>query len=110
MAEPTETDPTRLEPREETEYYSIYPKDISVVSQDEVDRLIVVAQNSLAELRSNEAGPRFLAAFPDNFQAREFRTKLKNYYPNWQMRKISKAGFLRKSKEEGLAEPDKGTS
>ncbi len=99
-----------LESKEETEYYSIYPKDEYAISEDEVDRLIVVAQNSLAELRSNEAGPRFRAAFPDNFQAREFRTKLKNYYPNWQMRKISKAGFLRNSKEEGLPEPDRGTS
>ncbi len=99
-----------MESKEETEYYSIYPKDEYAISEDEVDRLIVVAQNSLAELRSNEAGPRFRAAFPDNFQAREFRTKLKNYYPNWQMRKISKAGFLRNSKEEGLPEPDRGTS
>ncbi|MEM3671012.1 MAG: hypothetical protein QW767_04620 [Thermoprotei archaeon] len=70
----------------EQEEYIIYAKNKSEVTEEEKERLMVVAQNSLAEVRENERGS-IMLVFPDNFQAREFREKLKNYYPNWAMRR-----------------------
>jgi len=74
----------------ETEYYVVYPKRKSKVSLDEVDRIIVVAQNSLAEVEEQSDGHTIKLVFPDNFQAREFKEKLANYFPNWMMRKLVK--------------------
>lgn len=74
----------------EKEYYVVYPKRKSKASLDEADRIIVVAQNSLAEVEEQIDGYRIKLVFPDNFQAREFREKLANYFPNWTMRKLVK--------------------
>ncbi|MEM0121030.1 MAG: hypothetical protein QW688_06310, partial [Thermoprotei archaeon] len=74
----------------EKEYYVVYPKKRSAVSADEVDRIIVVAQNSLAEVGEMSDEHAIRLVFPDNFQAREFKQKLTNYFPNWAMRRLSK--------------------
>jgi hypothetical protein len=50
----------------------------------------VVAQNSLAEVEEQSDGHTIKLVFPDNFQAREFKEKLANYFPNWTMRKLVK--------------------
>lgn len=73
---------------DEREFYSVFPKDKSKVTEDEVDRLIVVAENNLAEIERDSSGLKLRMVFPDNFQAREFKDKLANYYPNWVMRKL----------------------
>ncbi|MCL5788815.1 MAG: hypothetical protein M1357_03305, partial [Candidatus Marsarchaeota archaeon] len=69
----------------------LYLKNRSNPDPEEVARLVVVAQNNLAEVTENPSGTIRLV-FPDNFQAREFRDKLTNYYPNWVMRKIRRRG------------------
>jgi hypothetical protein len=74
----------------EGEYYLVYPKRKSGVSLDEVDRIIVVAQNSLAEVEEPSDGYTIKLVFPDSFQAREFKEKLTNYFPNWAMRRLVK--------------------
>jgi hypothetical protein len=75
---------------DDREFYSVFPKDKSRVTEDEVERLMVVAENNLAEIERDPAGLKMKMVFPDNFQAREFRDKLANYYPNWIMRKLKK--------------------
>lgn len=74
---------------DEREYYVVYPKRRGLVASDELDRLIVVAQNSLAEVLEEE-GFKVKLVFPDNFQAREFKQKLAGYFPNWTMRRLSR--------------------
>jgi hypothetical protein len=71
------------------EFYVVYPKKGVKIDGGEVDRIVVMAQNSLAEVE--ESGGRSIRlVFPDNFQAREFRDKLSNYFPNWIMRRIKR--------------------
>jgi|GEM_PF-1123397 hypothetical protein len=82
---------------DEREFYTVYPKDKSKLQEGEVERLIVVAQNNLAEVDDSHA-PTLKLVFPDNFQARDFREKLKNYYPNWVMRKLKKGEEARQTK------------
>jgi len=74
---------------DEKEYYVIYPKKKGNFSVEELERIVVVAQNSLAEVE-NTGGSRLRLIFPDNFQAREFREKLVSYFPNWVMRRIKR--------------------
>jgi hypothetical protein len=71
----------------EEEYYLVYPREGIVMEEGEVERLIVVAQNNLAEVDDSQA-PILRITFPDSFQARDFREKLDNYYPKWTMEKL----------------------
>lgn len=73
---------------DEREYYVVYPKRRGQADADELDRIIVMAQNSLAEVEEPAEGGSIRLVFPDNFQAREFRDKLRNYFPRWVMRRL----------------------
>lgn len=74
---------------DEREYYVVYPKRRGGVGADELDRIVVMAQNSLAEVEEDPDKNRLRLVFPDNFQAREFRHKLSSYFPGWVMRRIA---------------------
>lgn len=74
----------------EEERYLVHPKEGSILEEGEVERLIVVAQNNLAEVDDSSA-PTLHITFPDGFQARDFKEKLENYYPKWTMEKITRS-------------------